>query len=332
VGNPTHNVPIYLLTTLRGILRVTTEDKHSIYQAFWDGMGRGLMNALFVILLALERHECRLEHNLRSLPDVILHILNHLAFTVKILPSCREAERCLTAIGACGWSRTRSRLAVAWIRTVRLAVSEYASAGAPQSTWKRLQERAAKPDDNYYKKFRVPQRQAPIAYLSFTRLPSAHDSPNNFIALTSDPPDTLGAFDEFHADNQSDLSSASEGEEPSSDEEDVGGTSWCPKYRAARTIQRCYRGRAMKAVAKAVNERPAGSKAKPIPPHTGRFAPVLAGHAKAPYRPNDWVDIAVPHADLYLSKTFAAFKGSHFGSKLNAILATRPRQQPFYNA
>jgi len=332
VGNPTHNIPIYLLTTLRGILRVTTEDRHSIYQAFWDGMGRGLMNALFVILVALERHECRLEHNLRSLPDVILHILNHLSYTVKILPSCREAERCLTAIGACGWSRTRSRLAAAWIRTVRLAVSEYPGASAPQSEWKRLQERAEKPDDDYFTKFRVPQRQAPIAYLSFTRLPSAHDSPNNFIALTSDPPDTLGAScDLEHADDQSDLSSASEGES-SSDEGDAGALLLLGVDRAARTIQRRYRGRAIKAVTKAVNERAAGSKAKPTTTHTGRFRPKLAGHANAPYRPNDWVDIVVPHCDLYLTQTMAEFKSSHFGRKLNAILATRPRQQPFHLA
>jgi len=339
VENPTHNVPIYLLTTLRGILRVTTEDRHSIYQAFWDGMGRGLMNALFVILLALERHECRLEHNLRSLPDVILHILNHLSYTVKIIPSCREVERCLTAIGACGWSRTRSRLAVAWIRTVRIAVSEFPG-GASQSEWNCLQERAEKPGNDYYKNFRVPQQHAPIAHRSFTRtLVHAHDNPNNFIALKSDPPDTLGAScDPEHVNDQSDLSSASEGEssegEPPSDEEDVGELLVLGLDRAVRTIQRRYRGRAINAVAKAVNERPEKVKkteVEGVESYTGRFKPMLAGYAKATYRPNDWVDIAVPHTDLYLSKTFAAFKGSHFGCKLNAVLATRPRQQPFHN-
>jgi len=329
VGNPTHNVPIYLLTTLRGIMRVTTEDRHSIYQAFWDGMGRGLMNALFVILLALERHECRLEHNLRSLPDVILHILNHLSFTVHIMPSHREVERCLKAIGACGWSRTRSCLAAAWVRTVRLALSERRGR-APESEWQRLQERAVKPDDDYYKSFHLPRRHAPIAYRSLT---CAHDNPNNFIALKSDPPDTLGAScDEDHCDDQSDLSSVSSEGPLSSDEEDVGSTSWCPKYRAARTIQRHWRrSPAAIAAARARTAKDKTTKVEGVEPSQRRFAPALAGHAKAPYRPNDWVDIAVPHADLYLSKTFAAFKGSHFGNKLNAILATRPRQQPFYN-
>ena len=331
-GNPTHNVPIYLLTTLFGILRVTTEDRHSIYQAFWDGMGRGLMNALFVILIALERHECRLEHNLRSLPDVILNILNYLVRVVKILPSCREAERCLTAIGACGWSRTRSRLAVNWIRTVRIAVSEYPG-GAPQSEWKRLQERAAKPDDDYFTKFRVPQRQAPIAYLSFTRLPSAHDNPNNFIALTSDPPDTLGAScDEFHDDNQSDLSSVSSEGEPSSDEEDVGSTSLSPKaiIDRARMIQRNWRcSPAAIAASRTRTAKDKTTKVEGVESHTGRFKPVLAGHADAPYRPNDWVDIAAPHCDLYLSQSFANFKSSHFARGLNAVLSERAREGGF---
>jgi len=337
VGNPTHNVPIYLLTTLRGILRVTTEDRHSIYQAFWDGMGRGLMNALFVILHGLAKHECRLEHNLRSLPDVILHILNHLSFTVKIMPSCHEAERCLTWIGACGWSRLRTRLATAWIRTVRIALGERPT-GTPQCEWKRLLERAEKPNGNYYKSFLVPKRHALVKPSTAPR--EAHKNANNFIALPNDPPDTLGASgDPDHCDDQSDLSSVSDeesisdaDEEPPSDEEGVGGTSWCPKHRAARTIQRywwcstvavaAYRARVAK------NE---AAKVGGVEPSQRRVAPVLAAHAKAPYRPNDWVDIAVPHADLYLSKTFAAFKGSHFGSKLNAILATRPRQPPLYN-
>lgn len=340
VCNPTHNIPIYLLTTLRGILRATHADKDSIYQAFWDGMGRGLMNALFIILFALERSECRLEHNMRSLPDVVLHILLHLCDTVHILPTHREAERCLTAIGACGWSRVRSRLASAWIRSVRHALSDRPT-GVSQSEWKRLEERAEKPDGNYYKNFRVPQRHT-LNRGWGASLTYGHKNPNNFIALTGDPPDTLAAScDKDHCDNQSELSSVSSlGDplsdvsevEPSSDEEDEGSTSWCPKYRAARTIQRhwfCSPAAVAAAQTRATKDKT--TKAEGVASSRPRPAPMLAGHAKAPYRPNDWVDIVTPYDDLLLSKSFASFKSSHFGCKLNAMLATRPRQRPFYN-
>ena len=152
--NPTHNVPIYVLTTLWGILR--WDPVHNYLQtAFWDGMGRQLTNALIVVLLALENHECRLEHNLRSLPDVILRVLHHLSDVVQVQPTFNQVQRCVHAIGRCGWSRTRSRLACAWVTSVRLALSDR-DFTARQEGWKALLDTIRTPDVAYFDKFEFP--------------------------------------------------------------------------------------------------------------------------------------------------------------------------------
>ena len=337
-SNPTHNIPIYLMCTLRGMLRLT-KDEDGFHTAFWDGMGRQLTNALIVVLLALENHECRLEHNLRSLPDVILRILYYLSNSVKVLPTFSQLHRCVEAIGRCGWSRLRSHLALGWVRSVRLGLSDRRTVS--QSEWSALEAMVSQPSGAYYSNFQVPVTWDECMH-KLKRPPcEAHTNPNNFVALEEDPPDTLAAYgDTDHEANQS--------EDEAGDTKPPNPPGCVPplvrkvlnapllagaheRRHAARKIQRAWHhlmrkrisARCLRAAARATAAGTRQRRARS--PRPGQ-EPIFAGLADAPHRPNEWIDIATPCSDMGTQQTYANFKSSYFASALNTQLAARPRQ------
>ena len=318
--NPTHNVPIYLLCTLWGVLRC--EKRHECFaSAFWDGMGQQLTKALIVVLLALEHHECHLEHNLRSLPDVVLRILHHLSATVKVQPTFQQVKRSMQAVEACGWSRLRSRLAGDWARSVRRELSRRPSTTFGQWEWASLIREIDAPPTEYYAAFAVAEGRAVGAEAALWELGGAHRSPDNFAALPTDPPDTLAADGD------------SEHEADQSDDDAPRAAARGPAPRAAR--RRTRRARAATAIQRAwrrarhvrrVRKAPAADVRKSWASDDGGAVEAPGGLAHLPYRPEEWIDIAGHGVDAHLQAAHAASKASHFGRGLDAVLAARPRE------
>jgi len=334
--NPTHNVPIYVLTTLWGMLR-HDQFQPGLQTAFWDGMGRQLTNALMVVLLALENHECRLEHNLRSLPDVILRVLHHLSCIVQVQPTFNQVQRCVHAIGRCGWSRTRSRLASEWVRSVRLALSNVRlehgrnlGVTVGQEEWKALQDTVTKPDDDYYDKFEFPR-----SHLVKTK--AKRCLADNWVARAGEPPDTLGAQDDpEHDPNQSDCEEVSRTEGKRRCERGCkvdpatvrAGSKNARKRQAARAIQRAWKKRqALKKAHVAAASSSSSSDRKPrrlaAAAELNGNQPSFGGFAGAVYRPNEWIDIVGPSWDHATSQVYRNFKVSHFARRLNTHMTER---------
>ncbi len=323
--NPTHNVPIFVMTTLWGMLR-HDQFQSGLRTAFWDGMGRQLTNALMVVLLSLENHECRLEHNLRNLPDVILRVLHHLSCIVQVQPTFNQVQRSVHAIGRCGWSRTRSRLASQWVRSVRLAHSQVEGT-AMQAEWKALQDTVDHPDRTYYDKFEFPPGHGGDRQAKRSRA-------DNWVARLGEPPDTLGAQgDPEHDNNQSDCEEDCRTErrrrsnrQCKTDSETVrAGSKNARKRQAARAIQRAWMRRQ---VLKKGHAAVASSSDRKTRVYQGASEPCgtrpsFGGCAGAVYRPNEWIDIVAPTWDAASMRTYRDFKASYFGRTLNTHMADR---------
>jgi len=300
----------------------TENERASFGRAFWDGAGRKLSATLLRLLDSLSRHECRLEHNMRSVPDLVLSILTILSDVFNLKPSHKQVLRAISAIKRSGWSRLRSRLATFWVSSARID-----NASVSQGEWDLTLSALDQLSDEYVEALRPAAKVDGVALrrVGDTYSGCAHLSPNNIAASASDPPDTLSASaDPDHGQHQSD--DDEDGEKPPSPcakpaRPDCAGARIARKGQACRRIQRAWRalcrGRRLRRLNTQTRVHNVGAWSKE--------AKHFAGHAKQTFCPNEWIDICAPGFDKETQKIYRSFKRAHFGRELNQHLASHPR-------